>query len=120
MKFKENSMAAVPMYPGQTPRQQSLPGMSSKTAPEDWTKYVAAGALLAGGAMMIAGNRRAGLVVAAAGTALAMLEEQEMIESWWNRIPGYLRDAQDLLDKVEGYIEEVSAQGHKLQGMLQR
>jgi hypothetical protein len=112
-------MVAVPMYPPQS-QSTALSGPASQTAPDDWTKYVAAGALLAGGAMMIAGNRRAGLVVAAAGTALAMLEEQEIIESWWNRLPGYLRDAQDLLDKVEGYVSEASVQGHRIQGMLQR
>jgi hypothetical protein len=111
-------MVAVPIYPGQAPKQLSRG--AAQPASDDLTKYIAAGALVAGAAMMVVGNRRAGLVVAAAGTALAMLEEQELIESWWKKLPGYLSEAQELLDKVEDYMSEASAQGQKLQSMLRR
>ena len=61
-------MVAVPIYPGQAPKQLSRG--ATQPASDDLTKYIAAGALVAGAAMMVVGNRRAGLVVAAAGTAL--------------------------------------------------
>lgn len=86
----------------------------------DWTSLLAAGTLLAGGALMVTGHRRAGLAVAATGTALALLEEQEIVVEWWKNLPGYLGEAQHFLDKVEGYLEEATIQGQRLQGILRR
>jgi hypothetical protein len=98
----------------------SLPAPAPSTASPDWTHYVAAGTLLAGGVLMVTGHKRAGMAVAAAGTAMALFEEQEAIKSWWNNLPGYLNDAQDFLDKIEGYLEEAAIQGERLQSMLRR
>ena len=86
----------------------------------DWTKFAAAGTMLAGGLLVLTGHKRAGLAVAAAGTAIALLEEQDAVKTWWKNIPGYLREAQAVLDKVEGYMEEAATQGHKLQSILRR
>jgi hypothetical protein len=114
-------MVAVPIPPtGPYAPSRKLSSGAEKSDAQDWTKYVAAGTLLAGGALMLAGNRRAGLVVAAAGTVLALMDEQPLVESWWKNLPGYLREAEGLIDKVEGYIEDASAQGHKIQSMLRR
>jgi len=96
----------------------SLPAPSPRT--EDWTHWLAAGAVIAGGALMVTGNRRAGLTVAAAGTALALIEEQEAIAELWKSVPDYLNQAQDFLDKVEQYLTEASAQGQRIQSLLRR
>ena len=81
---------------------------------------VAAGTLLAGGVLIASGRRRAGVAVAAAGTALALLEEQEAVKSWWKNLPGYLNDAQHFLDKIEEYLNEASVQGQRIQSILRK
>lgn len=98
----------------------SLPAPAQQSSSPDWTHFVAAGTLLAGGVLMVTGHKRAGMAVAAAGTALALVEEQEAIKSWWKNLPGYLDDAQQFLDKIEGYLQEAAVQGQRLQGILRR
>lgn len=83
-------------------------------------KWLAAAAVVAGGALMVTGNRRAGLAVAAAGTALALIEEKEALAKMWKHLPDYLGQAQEIVGKVEHYLEEASTQGHRLQGILRR
>jgi hypothetical protein len=97
----------------------SLPAPAEPAA-TDWTNLIVAGTLLAGGALMVAGHRRAGLAVATAGTALALLEEQDALAEGWKKLPQYLSDAQDFLDKVEHYLGEASIQGQRLQSILHR
>jgi len=86
----------------------------------DWTTILAAATLVAGGALMLSGHRKIGLAVAAAGTGLALIDEQDMIKDWWKSMPGYLQEAQAVLDKVEGYLNEANVQGQKIQGILRR
>ncbi len=83
-------------------------------------QLIAGGTVLAAGALMIAGHKRAGLAVALAGTALALLEDREVVETWWKNLPGYLRDAQGVLDTVDGYMKEAVVHGQRLQGILRR
>ena len=66
------------------------------------------------------GHRRAGVAVAAAGTALALLEEQEAVKEWWKNLPGYLNDAQHFLDRIEDYLKEASVQGQRIQNILRK
>jgi hypothetical protein len=69
---------------------------------------------------MIAGHKKAGVAVAVAGTALALLEEPAVIESWWKALPGYLSQAQTFLDEVEHYLKEASVQGQRIQSVFRR
>ncbi len=73
---------------------------------QEWVGLLAAGTLMAGGALLVSGKKRAGLLVAAAGTALALMEEKEAIESLWKKLPGYLREAQSFVDKAEVYLKD--------------
>ena len=72
---------------------------------EDWTRVAAAGAIVTGGLLLLVGWRRTGMVTAAAGTALTMLDQQETIRSWWSVVPGYIDDVQRMLDQVESTVE---------------
>jgi hypothetical protein len=83
-----------------------------------WARYAAAGSLLAGGILLITGNRRAGLVTAAAGAALAVLDQQETVKEWWNALPGYIESVQNVLGEVEGTVAEVSLQRERLHRIL--
>jgi hypothetical protein len=96
------------------------PASGAKSQSQDWTTWVAAGAVVAGGALMVTGNRRAGLAVAAAGTALALIEEQDVVTTFWKNLPDYLNQAQDFLDQVERYMAEASIQGQRIQSILRR
>jgi hypothetical protein len=98
----------------------SFPAPAPQASSPDWTHYVAAGTLIAGGVLMVAGHKRTGMAVATAGAALALVEEQETIKNWWKNLPGYLDNAQRFLDRIEGYLEEAAVQGQRLQGILRR
>ena len=114
-------MVAVPIpRTGQPAQLRSLGTGAAVSTPTDWTHLLAAGTVVAGGALMIAGHKKAGLAVAAAGTALVLLEEPEVLDKWWKSLPAYLAEAQGFLDKVEGYLNEASAQGHRIQSILRR
>jgi hypothetical protein len=96
----------------------TFPARASRRREVDWVQLLAAGTIVAGGALMVAGSRKAGLAVAVGGTALALLEEQDTVAAWWRSLPEYLHRAQDFLDQVEGYMVEASAQGRRLQGIF--
>lgn len=83
-------------------------------------RYAAAGTLVAGGALLLSGCRRAGLLTAALGTALAMIDQQETMSVWWNNLPGYLDDAQSFLGRVQGAIDDVNAQRRKVHDVFSR
>lgn len=118
-------MAAVPIpHPENSSpvdlHGELLPPLSRDKKTPDWTHYLAAGTVVAGGILIASGRRRTGLVVAAVGTGLALIHEQEAAKVWWKRLPGFLEQAQYFLDRTEGYLKEATAQGHRLQGILRR
>jgi hypothetical protein len=67
----------------------------------------AGGALLAGGVLLLTGYRRAGTVAAASGAALTMIDQQELVKTWWNQLPGYIDQIENLLKQAQGTIEQV-------------
>lgn len=93
---------------------------STPSAQQDWTHLIAAGTLIAGGALLVSGRKKSGLAVAIAGTAIALLDEPEMLQSWWRSMPGILSNAQGFLDKVEEYMGAAAEQGHRLQSVFRR
>lgn len=100
---------------------EALPPLPTPTNdPLSLTNILAAGTLVAGGILLLAGRRRAAAAVAAAGTAYVLLEEQEAVKQWWERLPGYVAGAQQFIERLEGYMQDVSAQGHRLQDILRR
>jgi hypothetical protein len=91
-----------------------------KTQTPNWVRFVASGTLVAGGLLLLNGRRRAGLAVAASGTALAMLDQKEVLRALWNEIPGYIDDLQGMLGKVQGTVDELSAQRERLHRILSK
>lgn len=83
-------------------------------------RYAAAGSLVAGGALYASGCRRTGLLAAVIGTALAMLDQQETMRVWWNALPVYLDEAQTLLSRVQGAMDDVSVQQERLRQVFSR
>jgi hypothetical protein len=84
----------------------------------NWVTMVAAATLAAGGALMVCGRPRAGLVTAASGMALTMLDQQETVVAWWNALPNYLAEIQGVLGRVQETIDDVTAQHERLHRAL--
>jgi hypothetical protein len=76
--------------------------------------------LLAGGLLLLAGYRRAGLMTAASGTALALLDQQDTVRAWWDALPGYIDTTQNLLGKVESSVTELENQRARLAKVLSK
>lgn len=85
-----------------------------------WTRGVAAGSLLAGAILLATGRRRSALAVAAAGAAVALLENPEALRDFWNSVPDYVHSAQDFLARAEGFIDEVNRQAGRVRSMIAR
>ena len=90
------------------------------TAQVDWVKLAACGSLLTVGLMLLSGQKSGGLVMAAAGTALALMDHEETLREWWEAMPGYVDRAQSMLQQVEGMVENITEKGESLRRVLSR
>jgi hypothetical protein len=86
----------------------------------DWVGFAAGGTLVTAGLLLLAGERRAGMVAAASGTALALLNEQETLLTWWNVLPDYIDQLQRMLDQVQNTIDDVEVKREALRRVLAR
>jgi hypothetical protein len=101
------------------PRQieAKLPS-SLKAVP--WTRSLAAGTLLASAVLLLTGKRKAAVAVAAAGTAVALIEDPESVRKLWDDVPHYVQAGQKVLARVEGLIEQAAEQGLRLKDILRK
>ena len=88
--------------------------------PLSWAGFAAGGSLVAAGMLLLCGERRAGMVAAASGTALALLDQQETLRSWWNLLPGYIDQTQRVLSQVQDTVNEVAIKREALRRVLAR
>jgi hypothetical protein len=86
----------------------------------DWLAITMGGTFVAGALLMITGRKRAGLVVAAAATAVTLLDQKETVRRWWNALPQYIDDAQRLLDQAQRTVDDLAAAREKVRTMLSR
>ncbi len=96
--------------------QRSIDGADAT----NWVRIAAGAGLLAGGLLLLTGRRKAGLVTAAGGTALALLDQQETVKAWWDALPGYIDRVQNMLGKVEETVAELEDQRARLDRVLSR
>ena len=80
-------------------------------------KYTLQG-LVAAGLLMFAGRRKAGMVAAASGAAIVVLDQKETLERWWNTLPEYIDDVQKTLDQVQKAVETVDVQRERVSRIL--
>ena len=86
----------------------------------NWVRIASAVTLIASGALLLSGRRRPALLAAATGTALAMLDQKDVLSQWWLVLPEYIGDVQRLIARAEGAVEEFASQREKLGNMLGR
>lgn len=96
---------------------ENAPGAQAP-APVHWVRVAAAGSLALGGVLLMAGKNRAGLVAAATGTALAMIDQPDTMKTWWSALPIYLEEIQSTLSRVQGAVEDIAAQREKLRRVM--
>ncbi len=85
-----------------------------------WNRAVAAGTLITSACLLLSGRRKSALAVAAAGTAVVLLEDPESVRKFWDSVPDYVQAGQKFLGRVEGFVEELAAQGTNLRDVLRR
>ena len=85
-----------------------------------WMRILGAGSLFTGAMLLVGGKRKAALAAASVGTVLVMLEEPKNLASAWVAVPSYLQAGERLLDRLEGFAEQIAAQGHRVRGFVDR
>jgi hypothetical protein len=101
------------------PRQIEAKLPSNLTA-VPWTRSLAAGTLLASAVLLLTGKRKAAVAVAAAGTAVALIEDPESVKKFWDDIPNYVQAGQKVLARMEGLVEQAAEQGMRLKDILRK
>jgi hypothetical protein len=86
----------------------------------NWVGFAAGGTLVAGGLLLLAGERRAGMVAAATGTALAMVDQKDTLHSWWNCLPAYIDQVQKILGQVQDTVNDIAVKREALRRALAR
>ena len=94
--------------------------VAGKSEPMNWIGFAAGGTLVAAGLLLLVGERRAGMVAAASGTALAMIDEKDTLRTWWNALPGYIDQVQRVLNQVQATVEDVEVKREALHQILTR
>jgi hypothetical protein len=109
-------MVVVPLSTGVNESSEAQRAKTDKNA--DWIRFAAAGALAASGVLMVSGKRKAGLVTALSGTALVMIDQQDAVREWWNKLPGFLQELHEMLGRAQDSVEDLSTQGKRLRSVL--
>jgi hypothetical protein len=109
-------MAVVPLSKpvNETPAQLEL----VENDHMNWVAFTAGGSLVTAGLLLLAGKQKAGMVVAATGTALALLDQQETLHTWWDELPTYIDQVQKVLGKVQDTVNEVAVKREALRRVL--
>ncbi len=84
----------------------------------NWVGFTAGTTLAVAGMLLLSGNRRAGMVTAATGTALAVLDQQETLRSLWNALPDYIDQVQRLLGQVQDTVNDIAVKREALRRVL--
>lgn len=109
-------MVVVPL--SQPDKEARVERRSCSANDTNWVRMAACGGLLAGGVLLLTGKSKIGLVTAASGTALALLDQQETVKAWWDALPGYIDSVQKVLGRVEESVNELESQRARLQTVL--
>lgn len=109
-------MVVVPLAKGANEQRGAKAACAAKS--QNWVGIAAATSLAASGALLLTGHRRAGLLTAISGAALAILDQRDVVSEWWNALPGYLEHADDLLGRAQTVVTDLNTQGQSLRRAL--
>lgn len=93
---------------------------ATETESNYWLRVAAGSSLVAGGILLLYGKHRAGLLAAAIGTSLAMIDQQDTVSDWWAAVPGLIDDAGRMLGQVQGVVDSFESQRDKLSALIRK
>ena len=111
-------MVVVPLAKPANSSQLALGGGGADS--NFWMRIAGASGLIAGGILLLNGQRRAGMVAAAAGTALTVLDQKDTVLAWWKAVPELIDEGGRLLDQVQDALRDIAVQREKLREMVGR
>jgi hypothetical protein len=111
-------MVVVPLSQSAKENGVTVRAHASETA--NWTRVAAAGAIVAGGLLLLTGWRRAGLITAASGTIVTLLDQKDTVRTWWTHVPGFIEDFQRMLAHVESTVQDIDSKRETLRQILSR
>ncbi len=89
-------------------------------ADRQWTRALAAGALVAGAAMLLTGRKKGALIAAGLGAAAVLAEDPQAVKEMWRRTPQYISEGHALLGRLEDVVENLTEQSQRVQNILRR
>jgi hypothetical protein len=92
--------------------------IESQIESPDVVKVAAGGALVAGGILLLTGQRRAGIALSVAGAALTLLSEQEVVRSWWEQLPDYVEHLEHIVGRMKNSVEEITVTRDNLRQVI--
>lgn len=109
-------MVVVPLTQGTKEPAGEMRGQETDCT--NWIRYAAAGTLAASGVLLVTGQRKLGMVTALSGAVLTLIDQQDAVRTFWDRVPEFLEDLQGLLGKAQTAVEDLSSQSEKLRKVL--
>ena len=91
-----------------------------ETESADWITIAACGTLISGGILLLTGKKRAGLIAAASGTILAMIEHEESLRELWDTPPHYVDRARSVMDQVQQTVDKIADRSQSVRRALGR
>ena|ERR1700738_1978691 len=114
------SAGTVPVAQSVNYPQEQMDMRKELNLDPNWMRIGVGNTLLAGSLLLLTGRRKAGLLATAAGTALAVLEHQELVREWWDSLPAYLEGAQRFLDFATSTVDDLTDKRDKIMSLLGR
>lgn len=111
-------MSAAPLPTGSYPQVHRELSMQSNAKNPDWMRLGVGASLLTGSILLLTGKRKAGLLATAAGTALAMLDNREIVAEWWEALPRHLEKAQHMLEQTQHTIDDLTDKRDKIMALF--
>jgi len=114
------SAGSVPLAPPVVYPQGHMNTRNEVRPDTDWLRIGVGSTLLTGSLLLLTGKRKAGLLVTAAGAALAMVENKELVSEWWAALPGYLDQAERMLDQVATTVDDLTDKRDKIMALFSK
>ena len=111
------SIAQLPSNVSAIPDQLKAK-LTTVTGEPHWVRIVSAGALIAGAVLLATGKRKAGIALTAVGATAALLEDTESTKEIWDSIPTYIESGQQVLGRIERFVEDIAEQGERVRKMI--
>ena len=112
------SAGTAPLAPSVVYPQGHMEKRAETRPDPDWMRIGVGATLLTGSLLLLTGKRRAGMLMTAAGTALAMVEHKDLVSECWNALPAYLDQAQKLLDQAAATVDDLTEKRDKIMSLF--